>query len=495
MNRKKKVFIVATHIDGLTEEELVSVLKSVQGKLNSVIDSQESIQIYPISSLEALKAKQQQNNELLRQSNIQELEEALMTYMESQAYLVAEVESIRFDLERLEESIVESEEEEREESNERERLRQLRIQRLQLLTKREYDLLKEYGFDLLAFREDRLTKLLRQWKEKVDRNNSRYKKEIAIFFREFRKTVIRKVSLTNFSIDDIKEDYVRHNEKMHDRYEKMIHEFESLITQIHQNVESVIVEEDVLFVGTLEAKQENIKLNWPAFKQKIKDIVLSQDVMDYDKNIFSHYEKDKKELTHSYNKKQKKLERIKSEKDRVEHEKDMSLQSLEENHDRRIKNIGSMPSPIPETKTKGILWWKEEVVIGYDYSSQERWKESIQSSHKEYGQMLDNRLIDFEKIMSELKNTEGELHSVIDRLDSELEELNSSLFNELFASIEDWKKSAQSLYKNVEDEIEALWKIQEKSAVQQFNQHTDNVREQFIQFIERSLQTELQLIK
>ena len=65
MNRRKKVFIVATHIDGLTDEELTSVLNSVQDKLAQNMDWLESVKIYPVSSTEALQAKQQGNQSLL----------------------------------------------------------------------------------------------------------------------------------------------------------------------------------------------------------------------------------------------------------------------------------------------------------------------------------------------------------------------------------------------------------------------------------------------
>ena len=83
----------------------------------------------------------------------------------------------------------------------------------------------------------------------------------------------------------------------------------------------------------------------------------------------------------------------------------------------------------------------------------------------------------------------------LNHLTSEIEELTSKLVDDVFESIEDQQKVSQSFYKQVEDEIIALWKVQEKHAIEQFNHHTDNVRKQFIHFVEEALQTELQLMK
>ncbi|WP_256240912.1 dynamin family protein [Bacillus sp. V3B] len=495
MKRRKKVFIVATHIDGLTNEELTSVINSVQDKFAQNMDGLESVEIHPVSSTEALQARQQGNHSLLEQSNIQELEQALISYMGNQEYLASDLESIHYDLEMLEASILESEEEEREEHDERERQRELRIQRLQLLTKREYDLVREYGFDLLVYRDKRILQFLERWKEKIDKNNKGYKKEIALSFRRFRKNIIQEMRVTTFSIDNLKKEYLQHNEKMNDRYKGIIDEFEKLIVLLHQYVKRIIQEEDALFIDNLEANKQNIQLNWPTFKQQIKQMVLNERSIEYEKELFIDYEQDRKELKGSYSKKQQKLEQIKIKQVRAEQENAESLQSLKESHDRRMKGFGNMPDPIKETKTKGVLWWKKEEVVGYDYSPQKQWKAELQRVQKDYKKTVDNRLSDFENLSSELKMNEKKLMSDLNHLTSEIEELTSKLVDELFESIEDQKKVAQSFYKQVEDEIVALWKVQERNAIEQFNHHTDNVRKQFIRFVEGALQTELQLIK
>ena len=194
----------------------------------------------------------------------------------------------------LEASILESEEEEREEHDERERQRQLRIQRLQLLKKREYDLLREYGFDLLVYREKRILQLLEQWKEKVDGNNMKYKKEISLSFRKFRNNVVQEMRITTFSIANLKKEYLQHNEKMNDRYKEIIDKFEEIITLMYQYVERVIEEEDAIFIENLEANKQNIHLNWPAFKQQIKQMVLNERSIEYDKVSSSIMNKSKK---------------------------------------------------------------------------------------------------------------------------------------------------------------------------------------------------------
>ena len=177
---KKKVFIVATHVDGLTEGELESVICSVQDKLEQEIDDSKSIKIYPVSSTEALQAKQTGDSSLLERSNIQELEEALMKYVNNQEYLASEIESIHYDLEVLEANILEAEEDELEEKVEIERQRQLRVQRKRLLLNREYDLVREYGLELLGYREKSVLQVIEDLRLEVTQNNQEYKKRLYI---------------------------------------------------------------------------------------------------------------------------------------------------------------------------------------------------------------------------------------------------------------------------------------------------------------------------
>lgn len=495
LNRRKKVFIIATHIDGITEEELASVLCSAQNNLAAKMNSSEAVKIYSVSSTEAFQAKQQGNLDLLKQSNITELEQALLSYVQNQEYLSSEIESIQYDLQKLETTIKELEEEERAELDERERQRKLRIERLQLLTKREYDHLKEYGFDLLDSREKSLVLLLKQWKGKIKENNSELKKAIARSFRKFRKDIYQELRFTTSSVDDLKIEYRLQNEKINYLYIEIINKFNELIALLYKYVERITMDEDDIFIENMEINKQNIQLSWPIFKQQVKQIVLNKRKIDYDKDLFKEYEQSQKELMDIYHKKAKKLGLNKTEQEKIEQEKEESLGRIEEDHENKIISIGKMPDPLKKKETKGFLWWKKEEVVGYDYSQQEKWKTSLQIIHSEYNRMLEEQSSTFKNTIFRIKMNEEKLISELDSLENKIDGLNDKLVDDFIKSIEDQKMAAQRFYKQMEEEIDALWKEQERDALQQFNAHTEDVRKQFIYFIEEGLRAELQLIK
>ncbi|WP_458413048.1 dynamin family protein [Schinkia sp. CFF1] len=491
INRKKKVFLVATHIDRLTEDEVETVQESVEQKLCQVIGEAASLKVYPVSSTLALQAKQRGDDSLLKQSRIEELEQALLTYMANQEYLSSELHSIQYDLEILEASIMEVEEEEHAEIQEKEKQRQLRLQRLILLTKKEYDHVKEYGLELLDCREKRLTGLLEQWKKNIDENNNKYKKEIAQSFRVFRKHIIQEMKTVGYTSEDLKKDYHQQNEEMNVRYRDMIGEFEESIGLLHKFVEKVIDEEDDLFIENLEGSDQNIRIHWPTFRQQIKQIEANKWKIDYDTDLFNNYERDVKELQDYYNKRKNKLHRIKKERKRAQEEYEESLRISEESYNHNLKRMGPKPAPIERTEDRGILFWKKKVVVGYDYAPERRWKADLQNIQREYEQSIEQRMQDFEDLTSELNQNELQLTHDIERIQSEIDHLKSGLFDEIVAAIEDQKKVAQSFYKQVEDEIAALWKGQENHIIRNFTNHKNEIRELFIHFVHAALQTEL----
>ena len=101
-----------------------------------------------------------------------------MKYVNNQEYLASEIESIHYDLEVLETNILEAEEDELEENAEIERQRQLRVQRKRLLLNREYDFVREYGLELLGYREKSVLQMIEDLRLEVTQNNQEYKKRL-----------------------------------------------------------------------------------------------------------------------------------------------------------------------------------------------------------------------------------------------------------------------------------------------------------------------------
>ncbi|OKA33932.1 hypothetical protein BJR07_25575 [Bacillus cereus] len=495
MNRRKKVFIVATHVDGLTEGELESVICSVQDKLKQEIDYSKSIKIYPVSSTEALQAKQTGDSRLLERSNIQELEESLMKYVNNQGYLASEIESIYYDLEVLETNILEAEEDEMEENAEIERQRQLRIQRKRLLLNREYDLVREYGLELLGYREKSVLQVIEDLKLEVTQNNQEYKKEVIQSFRDLRKRLMQDIRMNLASSDDLKREYTQYNEKMNRRYEEILGSFKEITTKLYECVAKTIEEEDSLFIENLEAGKWSVELNWPEFIQEIKEVIFGKQNIEGDDSLFINYEQERKAIEEERNKNQKKLVQITLDEKSIEKGNQEVLKDLKEDYDRNVQDMGQRPEPKEERTTKGIFIWKKEVVTGYDYTESDRWEKNKEALTENYERTVEEKLNEFDTIRHEIKAIKQNVLDEIDKLIMELENLEDTLFDDLMDVIDNQQKAAQNFYRQLEDEIMALWKIQENHMMQQFNYHTTNIEKRFIRFVEQALQEELQLIR
>ena len=494
MNRRKKVFIVATHVDGLTEGELECVICSVQDKLEQEIDDSKSIKIYPVSSTEALQAKQTGDSSLLERSNIQELEEALMKYVNNQEYLASEIESIHYDLEVLETNILEAEEDELEENAEIERQRQLRVQRKRLLLNREYDLVREYGLELLGYREKSVLQVIEDLRLEVTQNNQEYKKEVIQSFRDLRKRLMQDIRMNLSSSDDLKREYTQYNEKMNRRYEEILGSFKKITTKLYERVAKTIEEEDLLFIENVEAGKWSVELNWPEFIQEIKEVKFRKQNIEGDDSLFINYEQERKAIEEERSKNQEKLMQITIDENRVEKGNQETLISLKKDHDREIKNMGKRPEPREVITTTGRWFWKKEVV-DYDYTASDRWEKDMEALSENYERTVEEKLNEFDTIRHKMKVIKQNVLNEIDKLIMELENLEDTLFDDLMDVIDNQQKVAQNFYRQLEDEIIALWKIQENHIMQQFNYHTTNIEKRFIRFIEKALQEELQLIR
>ncbi|MDA1800401.1 dynamin family protein [Bacillus cereus group sp. BY6-1LC] len=495
MNRRKKVFIVATHVDGLTDEELKSVISSVQDKLEQEIDDSKSIKIYPVSSTEALQAKQTGDSSLLERSNIQELEEALMKYVNNQEYLASEIESIHYDLEVLETNILEAEEDEMEENEEIERQKQLRVQRKRLLLNREYDLVREYGLELLGYREKSVLQVIEDLRLEVTQNNQEYKKEVLQSFRDLRKRLMQDIRMNLSSSNDLKREYTQYNKKMNRRYEEILGNFKEITTKLYERVAKTIEEEDSLFIENLEAGKWSVELNWPEFIQEIKEVIFRKQNIESDDSLFTNYEQERKEIEEECSKNQKKLVQITLDEKSIEKGNQEILQDLKEDYNRDVQNIGQRPEPREERIKKGILFWKKEVVVGYDYTASDHWEKKMEALSENYERAVEEKLNEFDTIQREIKEIKQNVLNEIDKSIMELEDLEDKLFDDLMAVIDNQQKAAKNFYRQLEDEIMALWKIQENHMMQQFNYHTTNIEKRFIRFVEQALQEELQLIR
>lgn len=491
INRRKKLFIVASHTDGLTELEITEVLNSVSNSLMNQVKNNEEIKIYPVSSLEALEAKQLHKSDLLKRSKMEILEQALRNYMETQEYQQVELETISYDLELLESTIKEIQEQEQQAISERECERQMRLERLHLLTKNEFNQVKSYGFELLDYREQELEHFLIDSKAKIDQDTKKHKEEIFRSFREFKQRILEESQYQTTSLETLKRAYMDHLMNMSSKYKGVITEFEQTIEQNYGKVTNMILNEDNRFIANLEANKTSAKVDWPLFKRKLLNVKVKNRNIDYDKSLFLDTEAEKRELEQTYHQKQHVLKKIADDKEKLTYEFKGVLQGLENERDHDLKSIGEKPEPEQITETKGIFFWKKEVVVGHDYSAQKEWKHKASTIFEKYEQSKEKEVEIYNQSSTLLSEDENKERDELDSLEIKKEEIEGRLFDEIILSIDNQKQKAQESYRLIEQELEQLWLEQKRETEKQFNEHTIYLRKQFKNFIDTMLQKEL----
>lgn len=492
LKKQKKVFIVATHVDEVTKEDLELVLNHVKQELKIHVPQLENVEIYPVSSTEALKAKQTNDTLSLEESLLTQLEKALYFYMDNQEYLKAELASIRYDLEMLEHTIDEALEEENKRAEVRNRETQLRLERLKLLTKLEYDDVKEYGFDLLNKREQSCSAIFEDWKQRIDKHNLSYKSKIYQAFRELKENFVSSVHLKSTTVLKVK--YQEHTQFIQSIYHEMIYEFDQSVEQMHRTIRNLIEQEDDQFIENLQANKTNIKIYWPDFKQKLPKVMVQAREIEYDDGLFVDYELNKQEIKHELEQKNIRLKKLDKEGNERISQLRASLKKIEEKRAEEVQGLGRKPSARRLTETKGFLFWKKEVTVGYDTSAQERWEQNLERTFKKYDSDKKRAQDNYNQEETKRKQNQRKIQEDLGRLEKQNQDLDDRLMSELVHSIDHQKEKANQYFKFIQQEIWEQWNIQKRHANQLFNEHTEKVRGQFTVFVEKTMKEALEAI-
>jgi hypothetical protein len=213
--------------------------------------------------------------------------------------------------------------------------------------------------------------------------------------------------------------------------------------------------------------------------------------VDYDHELFADYERDREEYEAEHKRKVRQQEKIKAEQAQLVLEQQLELSKLQKKLDEEVSQLGQKPDPVPRTETKGILFWKKEVVTGYDYTSRQRWEKNLASRFEEYESDKQRQLVEYRFIRDEQKKQEHQLQEQIDVLEQAEMELESRLFAGFISSLESLREQAQHFYKQMEQEISELWTIQERHLLEYSRQHTGQVQELFSSFIQEQLEQAL----
>ncbi|MGR5962306.1 hypothetical protein ACT7DN_15585 [Bacillus paranthracis] len=114
---------------------------------------------------------------------------------------------------------------------------------------------------------------------------------------------------------------------------------------------------------------------------------------------------------------------------------------MKEDYNRNVQNMGQRPGPKEQRATKGILFWKKEVVVGYDYTASDRWEKNKEALTENYERTVEEKLSEFDTIRREIKAIKQNVLDEIDQLIMELENLEDTLFDDLMDVIDNQQKS------------------------------------------------------
>lgn len=493
MKEKKHTFIVATHVDQLTDEEWHDVKGSVIKKLTENVGDIDPQCIFQVSSTKALEGKQSSNTQLIETSNILELETALRVYMEKREYEEAEIRSIEYDYSRLmvEIEAVEAEFAEQEEDARRER--EKRMQRLKILTENEYYQVIEYSEKLFFNRTELLTKQVDEHDRLIHQTKKEIQKYMRDTFSQFRDNI--RATFQKNSLDELETQYIDHQGRINSIYSywneevvKQVDTYQNLLVQYMQ-------EKDAEFVSLLENMNTKANLSWPVFKEKFYEIQLQHKDIAFEYSAFDSYKLLKEDLEHKLLIQRKNEKILSQRQEETQQSFEKTIQQIQRDEKAEMNGLGPLPEEerIETTRRKLLIF--KETTIRYDSSKQDRWKNqmneimSIKQSKKQEAQ---KRLMESKAILEKDKHL---LDKQFQRLEEEQEQVKQTFQKDILDAIENDYQHTSTAFKEREAEVNEIWKLQKAYLLSQCENHLDLGQQQLKTFILESLEQELKTIK
>lgn len=495
INQKKKVFLVGTHIDQVTSEQWQEVISDVHEKLNPLLLG-EKINIVGVSSKEALYGKQTNDINLITASNILSLETTLQDYMKNKEYEQAELRSVAYDYEQIVEEIkAQKKEEEADESaNLQERKR--RLERLILLTELDYDKVKEEGLSLIKKRKSHLKSLNlmyeKEWKQEGKDVLDIVKKKYTVYA----KTLKDNIATTSYiQMDGLKERYIQHLNDIEQSYYLWHQEMERFADRFVVSFEKSIQQDDQSFFEALQQLGTNIDIRWDDFESIIKEIKLTPYRVDDTFEVFEEYNSENADYVSFEEKVQQKNNNLHRMEQELQIQRNAAKQEVDSQKKEEERDLGVKPEPRERYRTKGILFWKRQEFIGYDYSNQERWDEKFQAIHNTYQKK--KRLIEqeFKEKFNEVERDKEMLEKEYEVLEDMKQAHAQELMMALYTTVLNKSKIVKQGHASKIDEMQKEWNELLELQYERYEEHTQRIEKAFKKFIQISKETAIQKIK
>ena len=481
---KKKVFLVGTHVDQLTQEQWLEVEAEVKKKIVQ-IDAIKNIEIVGISSIEALRGKQQRNEQLLLQSNMPTLEKMLHTYMVTKEYQNAEIRSIEHDfLELLNEvESYEQQQQQAKEAAEADRLR--RLERLTAITELEYLEVEQYGIALLKQSTNAVYQLNTQYENQLLAQGNDILKAVRQQYQQF-QLYIRQQMTSLSKVDTLKTAYVQHLnavEKIYKQWDKNLDLFGQRFVKA---VEQQVQQQDTQFSDMLKKLETNVAICWDEFDLILKKIQLKPLSFSVDFKDFEQYNAKIADADQKYNQYQSQLRNKEQDLQRLRSDKNSEEILIRSSQQRELNRLGKKPEPRAMHRTKGVLFWKKEEFIGYDYSEQEHWDKKMSEIHMRYK----NQLRQIEQRYTSRLNSEMQQKKNIEKQLEELEDAEQAysveLLGALYSTVSNQSEIVKKLHSERINDIKSEWRLLSATQEERYYEHIQTIEENYKQFVRKS---------
>lgn len=453
---QKTIFLVATHIDGLTNDEWSLVEQTIYANLKQ-INKADEIKLYPVSSLLALEGKKENDQKKLNESNIYLLENELQTFMETAAYESASLQSIKYDFEQLQKEIA-IEQASLKEKEELEQIqRQERYERLIAITQLNFRKVEQAGLEILKKRLDEILNKSRKHNPQLTEINKKYKKIYKRAFNQFIEKAMTIINSPEILMEEFRIMENNFNDLYHDWLQEIKKQNDLTIQEIHSEAKSF----DQHFISLMGQFESDVKVDWTTFQFELETIELPDVQLQFEYanldsiiNDYKAFQDETNKEKEKFAKSEKKIMRN-SRKEQGRYEKELKKIAV----DKQV--LGSAPEV--ETKSSESGWWIFKKTHYYeDDSKLLEWKETLEKL-EEKRRLIQAHMFETEEAFENKKEELAEeKERFLNKIANEEEDLLSELMDIVLSSINTNHSYADELTAEISNTITEQWNNQMK---------------------------------
>lgn len=483
-SRKKKIFLVGTHRDQISEDEWLEVKQEVADNIHTLTELKD-VTILSVDVPKAISAKKNNDIAALKNSYLYDLEQNLMNYMQHDEYKAAELRSFEYALLTLEEEIAVYEEENIFNQAKVEKDRQLRRNQLIALTEREFNEVKLIGLTTLENRISDLQSIKKKYDGRIEEEEERVFVLVKNRYKDFQMK-LKKLMINIPDEEYIRKFYTDYTNEIQLEYNHFNKKLGIIAQQFVQDITEKINQEDFLFIKNLEEIDTSISINWNDFSTIIRNLDLHNINYEFDFSIFEAFQEnydllvqDEKVVANAINELENQLA---SNLNKIQ----IKITEIRSDEQKEVRQLGPKPSKEPILDKKGIWPFRRTECVGYDYSEQEEWKKKIASVHKKYMNKIRNEEEKLDKTSKEAKMRREEFEDRLREISVRQEDERGKLLESLYETVTNYSKVMHKVHKSYMDKVIEEWNNIYKEQEEKNEDHKETVIIKFEQFVEEA---------